>query len=199
MARINLLPWREERRRQLTREFARQAALGVVLALVAGGYAWYHVNGMIDYQRERNAYLEKEIAKVQEKIKEIEELEETRRQLVARMDVIQRLQQRRPQIVHLFYEIAATLPEGVYLTEVTQKGDNLAVNGRAESNARVSSYMRQLQASPWLEDPELQVIEAKDDEQANRFTLKLSQTTPDSDGGDGSDGGNNGDQGSGDS
>jgi type IV pilus assembly protein PilN len=179
MARINLLPWRDERRRQQTQEFARQAVLGVILALVAGGYGWYHMNGLIQHQQERNAYLEQEIDKVQKKIKEIEELEETRRQLVARMDVIQRLQQRRPQIVHLFYEIAATLPNGVYLTQVTQQGDNLEVNGRAESNARVSSYMRELQASPWLKDPELQVIEAQDDEQANTFTLKLSQTTPD--------------------
>ncbi len=189
MARINLLPWREERRRQLTREFARQAVLGAILAVVAGGYAWYHVNGMIDYQRERNAYLQDEISKVQEKIAEIKELEKTRRQLVARMDVIQRLQQRRPQIVHLFYEIAATLPDGVYLTQVTQKGDKLAVNGRAESNARVSSYMRQLEASNWLKEPELQVIEAGDDgEQINRFALKLAQTTPDDDDGEGGNG-----------
>lgn len=185
MARINLLPWREERRRQLTREFGRQAVLASVFALVIGAYAWYHVNGMIDDQRDRNRYLEEQISILQEDIAEIEELESTRRQLVARMNVIQRLQQRRPQIVHLFFEIADTLPEGVYLTQVTQKGDQLNVNGRAESNARVSSYMRELDASPWLTDPELQIIESGSGERINRFTLNLAQTVPESDGEDG--------------
>ena len=186
MARINLLPWRDERRRQLTREFARQAVLAALFAAAIGGYAWYHVNGMIEHQRERNEYLEEQIAILQEEIQQIEELESTRRQLLARMNVIQRLQQRRPQIVHLFFEIAETLPDGVYLTQVTQKGDKLSVNGRAESNARVSSYMRRLDASPWLKDPELQIIEADDGQQINRFTLDLAQTVPDSDDEDGS-------------
>ena len=187
MARINLLPWREERRRQLTQEFARQAVLAALFAVAVGGYAWYHVNGMIDYQRERNDYLEEQIAVLQEEIEQIEELESTRRQLIARMNVIQRLQQRRPQIVHLFFEIADTLPDGVYLTQVTQKGDKLSVNGRAESNARVSSYMRRLDASPWLTDPELQIIQSEDDDQISRFTLNLAQTVPDAedDNGDG--------------
>ena len=181
MARLNLLPWREERRRQLTIEFGRQALLGVVLALAAGGYAWYHVDGLIQHQRDRNEFVEKEIAKLDEQIAEIKELEETRRQLIARMEVIQELQQRRPQIVHLFYEIADTLPDGVYLTNITQKGDQLTVKGRAESNARVSSYMRKLAASDWLKDPRLQIIEAQDSEQANQFTLNLAQTAPDDD------------------
>lgn len=180
MARINLLPWREERRRQLTQEFTRQTVLAAVFAAALGGYGWYHVNGLIDDQERRNDYLEQQIQVLQEEIREIEELESTRQQLLARMNVIQRLQQRRPQIVHLFFEIADTLPDGVYLKKVTQKGDKLQVAGRAESNARVSSYMRKLDASPWLTDPQLQVIQSGDDRAINDFTLNLAQTAPDS-------------------
>lgn len=186
MAKINLLPWREERRKQLTQEFARQAFLGAVLAAVVGGYGWYHVNGLIDHQKERNKYLQDQIAVLEEEIKEIQELEQTKQQLLARMNVIQRLQQRRPQIVHLFSELAATLPDGVYLTNVAQSGDNLTIQGRAESNARVSAYMRNLGGSAWLKDPRLEVISTNEKEQVNSFTLHLVQTAPDDDGdGDG--------------
>ena len=178
MAKINLLPWREERRKQLTQEFARQAVLGAVLAAAVGGYGWYHVNGLIEQQKERNEYLEEQIAVLEEEIKEIRELEETKQQLLARMNVIQRLQQRRPQIVHLFSEIAATLPDGVFLTSVNQSGDNLTLKGRAESNARVSAYMRNLGGSPWLKSPRLEVIETTKGDQVNSFTLHLAQTTP---------------------
>lgn len=181
MAYINLLPWREERRRQLTQEFVRQMVLVAVFAAAIGGYAWYHVNGMVEQQQSRNRYLNEQIAILQDQIKQIEQLESTKRQLLARMNVIQRLQQRRPQIVHLFFELADTLPEGVYLTEVTQKGDSLTIRGRAESNSRVSSYMRNLDASPWLQRPELQVIQTDKNDRVNAFTLNLDQTTPDSD------------------
>ncbi|MDZ7748040.1 MAG: PilN domain-containing protein [Halofilum sp. (in: g-proteobacteria)] len=181
MAKINLLPWREERRKQLTQEFARQAVLGAVLAAAVGGYGWYHVNGLIEQQEQRNSYLQEQIAVLQEEIKEIRELEQTKQRLLARMNVIQRLQQRRPQIVHLFSELAATLPDGVYLTSVTQSGDDLTLKGRAESNARVSAYMRNLGSSPWLKNPRLEVIETGQNEQVNSFTLHLAQTTPDDD------------------
>lgn len=179
MAYINLLPWREERRRQLTQEFARQMVLVALFAAVIGGYGWYHVNGLIDEQQARNRYLKEEISVLQEQIKQIEELESTKRQLLARMNVIQELQQRRPQIVHLFFELADTLPDGVYLTGVTQKGDSLKIKGRAESNSRVSSYMRNLDASPWLQRPQLEVIQTDSDNRVNTFTLNLAQTTPD--------------------
>lgn len=180
MARINLLPWREERRKQLTQEFARQAVLGAALAALVGGYGWYHVNGLIDQQNARNNYLQDQIRVLQSEIREIRDLESTKQQLLARMNVIQRLQQRRPQIVHLFSELAATLPDGVYLTAVQQKGDNLTLQGRAQSNARVSAYMRNLGASPWLKNPELEVIQTDKNDQVSSFTLKLAQSTPDS-------------------
>lgn len=182
MARINLLPWREERRRQLTQEFARQAVLGVILAAVVGGYGWYHARGLVEHQQERNKYLSDQIAVLQSEIEEIQALEQTRKQLLARMNIIQRLQQRRPQIVHLFFEIADTLPDGVFLTSVEQSGDSLTLEGRAESNARVSAYMRNLDASPWLKDPRLEVIETDKTDRVNAFTLHLAQSAPDEEG-----------------
>ena len=195
MAKINLLPWREERRKQLTKEFARQAVLAALFAAAVGGYGWYHVNGLIEQQEERNAYLKEEIAVLQEEIKEIRELEKTKQQLLARMNVIQRLQQRRPQIVHLFSELAATLPDGVYLTSVSQSGDDLTLKGRAESNARVSAYMRNLGGSAWLKSPRLEVIETGKNDRVNSFTLHLAQTTPDDNGQDGGNGGGSASQG----
>jgi len=179
MARINLLPWREERRKQLTQEFARQAVLGAALAALVGGYGWYYVNGLIDQQKARNDYLQEQISVLQSEIREIRDLESTKKQLLARMNVIQRLQQRRPQIVHLFSELAETLPDGVYLTSVQQSGEDLTLQGRAQSNARVSAYMRNLGASPWLKNPQLQVIQTDKNEQVSSFTLKLAQSAPD--------------------
>lgn len=184
MAYINLLPWREERRKQLTQEFARQMVLVAVFAAAVGGYGWYHVNGLIEQQQTRNSYLEEQISILQEQIRQIEKLESTKRQLLARMNVIQRLQQRRPQIVHLFFELADTLPDGVYLTGVTQNGDSLKITGRAESNSRVSTYMRNLDASPWLQRPRLEVIQTGSNDRVNSFTLNLAQTTPENEAGD---------------
>lgn len=180
MARINLLPWREERRRQMAREFARQAMLAAILAAAVAGYGWYYVNGLIAAQEARNTYLKEQIAILQEDIQAIQEFESTKQKLLARMNVIQRLQTRRPQIVHLFYELAATLPDGVYLTSVTQQGNHLTIKGMTRSNSRVSAYMRNLDDSPWLKNPRLEIIKSKQGS-LNTFTLQLAQTTPDKD------------------
>jgi len=192
MAKINLLPWREERRKQLTQEFARQAVLVAILAALAGGYAWYHVQGLIEEQKSRNQLLQDEIATLEEDIKEIREIEEKKQRLIKRMNIIQELQQRRPQIVHLFDEIAGTAPDGLYLETLEQSGDDLTLKGFAESNARVSNYMENLNESSWLKSPTLKVIESKRTDAATeikRFTLSLAQTAPDGD----DSGGNNGD------
>lgn len=178
MAMINLLPWREECRKRLVQEFARQTVLTALFAAAVGGYTWYHVKGLVDSQEARNDYLEEQISILQEDIKEIREIEQTKQQLLARMNVIQELQARRPQIVHLFFELADTLPEGVHLTNVTQSGDSLTIQGRAVSKAQVSAYMRNLSRSDWLENPRLEVIQTGGDEQVNSFTLNLAQTTP---------------------
>jgi type IV pilus assembly protein PilN len=162
MARINLLPWREAERKRRLREFGFLLAGGFLLALGASFYMHLHVESMIDNQNHRNNFLKSEIAQVDRKIKEIRNLEKTKANLIARMNIIQQLQASRPEIVHLFDELVGTLPEGVYLTEMQQRGRNIDLKGRAQSNARVSSYMRNIDASEWLHGATLKVIENKD-------------------------------------
>jgi len=183
MAHINLLPWREKLRKQRQREFGF-LTLGALLVTVLGMGYWgfIHVQGQIDYQRDRNRFLEREITKVDEQIREIRDLEKTRQKLIARMKVIEDLQVSRPQIVHLFDEMVTVLPDGAFLTQMTQRGRNLVLNGLAQSNARVSTYMRNIDASPWLNDPKLRIIENKDKDKAaavgSTFQLDLAQVVP---------------------
>lgn len=175
---INLLPWREERRKKRERDF--YGMLGA--ALIAGVAIWLvghtHLSGRIDYQERRNGFLEQEITELNKRIVKIRELESTKEMLIARMNVIQRLQQGRPQIVHLFQQFVATLPEGLYLTSLTEEGQSLTITGVAESNSRVSSYMENLHASEWMEDPDLSVIEVQERSglRVSNFTLTVKQT-----------------------
>ncbi len=177
MARINLLPWREELRKQRQREFGVMIAGAMFITLLLGVYVHLHVSGMIDHQKARNGFLKNEIALMDSKIKEIKELEKIKAKLLARIAIIQELQSSRPEIVHLFDELVTRTPEGSYLTEVTQKGKTVSINGRAQSNARVSSYMRNVDASNWLGSPSLQVIENKDKTGTgfSHFTLQVKQ------------------------
>jgi type IV pilus assembly protein PilN len=134
----------------------------------------------IDYQLSRNQYISGEIGKLDKQIAEISELQKVRRSLLERMEVIQDLQRSRPSIVHLFSEIVNTVPNGVYLQTLDQSGGNLVMKGEAESNARVSTYMRNLSGSEWLKEPNLTVIEIED-KKVNRisaFTLTVKQTSP---------------------
>ena len=188
---INLLPWREEQRQEQKKKFAMMAAMTCVLAAAIVGLIHFQMQNKIDYQESRNRFMTNEIAQVDEEIKEISELQKVRRSLVERMEVIQDLQGSRPSIVHLFTEIVSTVPNGVYLESMAQTGSNLAINGEAESNARVSTYMRNLQASAWLKDPNLTVIEIED-KTVNRistFTLTVEQTSPNASEEDKDDGG----------
>ena len=177
---INLLPWREEQRQEQKKQFAMMALLTCILAAGIVGLLHIQMQGKIDYQLSRNAYLEAEIAKVDKEIAEIQELQKVRRSLVERMEVIQDLQGSRPEIVHLFTEIVSTVPNGVFLKSLSQTGNNLLINGQAESNARVSTYMRNLAASDWLKDPNLSVIEIEDltVTRISTFTLTVKQTSP---------------------
>lgn len=180
MTQINLLPWREELRQEQKKQFAVMAVMTCVLAAAIVALIHFQMQAKIDYQLSRNSFLTAEIAKVDEEIKEISELQKVRRSLIERMEVIQDLQGSRPSIVHLFTEIVSTVPNGVYLKTLTQTGGNLLINGEAESNARVSTYMRNLSASEWLKDPNLTVIEIED-KTVNRistFTLTVNQTSP---------------------
>jgi type IV pilus assembly protein PilN len=159
MPRINLLPWRAQERKIKRREFGI-AAGGAVLAaiLVAlGGKLMY--SGWIDAQTEKNLYLTKEIGKLDAQIADILDLEARKQRLVARMEIIEKLQRSRPEIVHLFDEIVKTVPEGIYLTGIKQSGKKLEIHGVAQSSTRVSTFMRNIDSSAWMGNPELQVVE----------------------------------------
>ena len=160
MARINLLPWREELRKQYWREFVTSIGVAVVLTLVILGGVHLYIESLKEYQNKRNEMIQTQITILNKRLKEIKEIEEKKDRLLAKIDVIQRLQQSRPQIVHLFDELAKTAPEGIYLTNFKQSGNKLTMNGMAQSNARVSAYMRSIDVSPWIQSPHLNVIQS---------------------------------------
>ena len=164
MARINLLPWREERRRERTRRFGIALIIGVIgsAAVIAAVHMIYQ--DRIDGQNARNAYLEQQIAILDGKIKKIQGLERERQQLIERMRAIETLQTSRPVVVRLFDEIVTALPDGVSLTEISQSNAEWTFKGIAESNARVSNFMRNIEASPAFKEPRLDIIETKDSE-----------------------------------
>ena len=179
MAKINLLPWREELRAEQSRQFVTM--LGLFAFLTAAIIALVHINiaGQISHQQFRNTTLTKEITKLDIALKEIKKLEETKQELLSRMEVIQSLQQQRPQIVHLFDEFVRTVPDGIYLTSIKQSGKALTINGVAESNGRVSAYMRNIDSSDWMATPKLKVIETKKGSMgSSTFILTTSQSTP---------------------
>jgi type IV pilus assembly protein PilN len=179
MANINLLPWREELRKEQTRQFVTLLIISVLLTGAIILLIHVNIAKSIDHQMQRNNILNNEIAKLESELKEIKDLEETKSKLLSRMEIIQSLQQKRPQVVHVFDEIVRTLPEGVYLNSIVQQGDNLKFTGMAESNGRVSAYMRNIDASEWLTDPKLNVIEAKrKDGRGSEFILEVKQTAP---------------------
>ena len=153
------------------------SALGaVLLAFLIVGYHKARSNG----QNERNAYLRDQITQVDAKIKEIEELDKKKAKLLARKEVIEQLQANRSQMVHLFDSLVRTIPDGVTLTSIKQEGDMLTLEGRSQSNARVSTYMRNLEGSGWMTNPDLSVIEAKGDNTGlpYMFNLKVKLANP---------------------
>ena len=183
MAHVNLLPWRAELRKQRQKDFV--VAIGFAVVATLGVMVIFHlsISSTVDYQISRNTYLQSEIDSVDKKIKEIQDLEVKKKRLLAKMEVIQELQASRPEIVHLFDELGRTIPEGVYLSDLTQSDKNITVNGMAQSNARVSAYMRNLESSAWLKDPILNIIETKVEgreskrERQSRFTLQIKQSS----------------------
>lgn len=179
MARINLLPWRDDLRKEQRRQFFVVLGGSAILALMVVGYVHLHINGMIETQESRNSYLRGQIKDVESKIKEIDNLERQRQQLLARMRVIEQLQSDRSVIVHLFEELTKAVPEGLYLVNVKQSGRTLTIQGMAQSNARVSTLMRNLDASPWFENPVLEIIQSdnKKDRGSRSFTMRVTQAT----------------------
>jgi type IV pilus assembly protein PilN len=183
MPHINLLPWRDELRKRREKEFIITAVIAAVLmgAVVLGVHL--HYESRIAYQNQRNSFIETEIASLDKKIKEIEDLKKERDRLIARTKVIQNLQAGRPEIVHVFDELVTTLPDGVYYTKVVQKGRALNLQGVAQSNARVSSLMRSLETSAYFQNPSLVEIKgdpAKKDADARHptFILNVTQEAP---------------------
>lgn len=164
MARINLLPWRAERRKQRQREFYAMLGMAAVGGLLLSLMIWFYYDRQVSGQMDRNAYLEAEIEKVKEQNKEIDRLDAQKERLLARKKVIEELQAKRSQMVHLFDALVRTIPDGVVLTALKQEGDVLTLEGRTQSNARVSAYMRNLETSGWMTNPELSIIEARDPE-----------------------------------
>lgn len=183
MAHINLLPWRAELRKEKQREFMSIMAGSAILMLVVIAYVHIHMNGLISDQQSRNDYLKKEITLVEQKIKEIKELDNKKQQLIARMRVIERLQLNRPEIVHRFDELVSIIPEGLYLTSLMQKGKQITMDGAAQSNARVSAFMRGLDRSGWYASPRLDIIKAEAEGKAvsidsmRTFELKVDEAS----------------------
>ena len=173
MPRINLLPWREQERKIRRREFgvAAGAAIFAAVIFVLGGKLLY--SSWTDAQNEKNALLKKEIVKLDAQIADIQDLENRRQRLLARMEIIEKLQRKRPEIVHLFDEIVKTVPEGVYLTGIKQTGNKLEIHGIAQSSTRVSTFMRNIDSSVWMDNPVLQVVESAKDSPTggSNFTL----------------------------
>ena len=179
MAHINLLPWRDELRKQKQQQFAVVGAGSAILGALLVLLAHMQMEGLIEKQNQRNQFLDKEIAELDTKIAKIKDMEKTKNALLARMDIIQQLQRSRPQSVHLMDQLVYTLPDGVYLNKIDQKGQALTLSGVAQSNARVSAYMRNIDGSQWMAKPKLDVIETKDNERRRsaEFVLRASQAT----------------------
>lgn len=178
--RINLLPHREQRRALQQKALIALVASAAVAGLAVIVLGHFLIAGMKDHQDQRNAFLKEEIAKLDAQIKEIAQLKEKTNALLARKQVVETLQVNRAEVVHLFDELARQLPDGMYLKGMKQVGDKLTLNGYAQSSARVSTLMRNVEASPWLDAPQL--IEVKVSNQGNlrvnEFTLEAVQTVP---------------------
>lgn len=177
MTRLNLLPWREMRRKTQDTQLISVAVGSGVLMLAIVGFVWLQLGAMIEHQDRRNAFLNQEIKKVEEELKEIKELEKRRDDLISRMNVIEQLQLDRTRIVHVFDDLVRKLPEGVYLTTLKQAGTSFTISGVAQSNARVSAFMRNLDSSEWFVNPDLDVINvaAKGNDRLSQFTLRVHQ------------------------
>ncbi|WP_297799536.1 PilN domain-containing protein [Arenimonas sp. GDDSR-1] len=174
MAKINLLPWREERRKSQQRQFNGMLGLAAVAGLVLSALVYLYYSGQVTGQNQRNELLRQEIAAVEVKIKEIEELDKRKESLLARKKVIEELQGKRYEMVSLFTELAKTIADGAQISTIRQSGPDLVIQGRAQSNARVSSYMRNIMASPVVSDPDLTVIEARGGDRALPYEFILN-------------------------
>lgn len=182
MAKINLLPWREEQRKERQRKFVTLVIAVVILSGAVVFLANQAMNTLISGQEARNNFLRGEIRALDREIAEIQDLEQTRDSLVSRKDVIERLQENRSLMVHLFNQIAQTVPEGITLNSVRQTGSELTIVGTTESESRVSDYMRRIESAAWMHSPQLRIIQVQgreqNPEQPFRFELRAQIGSP---------------------
>jgi type IV pilus assembly protein PilN len=159
MPRINLLPWREAERKRKRQEFFLSIGAAIATAALVVLVGRWQMSSAIEHQGARNQVLTDEIAELDKQIQEILGLENQKRRLLARMEIIETLQRSRPEIVHVFDELVRIIPEGVYLTYVKQSGTRFEIRGIAQSSTRVSAFMRNIDGSEWLADPALQIVQ----------------------------------------
>ena len=177
MAKINLLPWREELRKQKQQDFIVAIGIAVVITCILLFAVYLYIEGLKGYQQSRNRMLKDQITMVDRKIKEIKDIEEKKNKLLTKIEVIQKLQESRPEIVHLFDELPKSTPDGVFLTKFAQAGTSLSFSGKAQSNARISAYMRAIDKSLWLHSAKLSVIKGQGDKKGllNEFSMTAKQ------------------------
>ena len=180
MAKINLLPWRLERRKLKQKEFITMLVVAAAIAVGLSILIVLYYNGQISGQEGRNNYLTTQIATIDKEIEQIKDLDKKKADLLSRKKAIECLQGRRSLMVHLFDDLVRTIPDGVKLISLEQDGSKLTINGNSQSNARVSAYMRNLQVSGWMSQPELTIIEAKGGDKGlpYQFTLITSIGNP---------------------
>ncbi len=180
MAKINLLPWRDKYREEKKKEFLTILA-GVFILAAAASYLWVaNVQARIDGQQERNRMLQTEIDQLNRQVAEIAVLQRRREELLATMDVIQRLEGTRSHVVRYFDDLVRAVPEGVFLNRLERSNNVFIIEGIAESNSRVSNFMRNLSRSDWFMEPSLISVVAvpAEGEQANRFEMRVLATAP---------------------
>jgi type IV pilus assembly protein PilN len=178
MAGINLLPWREAARKKSQQQFVMSVVGALAIGAVVIGAGYTYMEGRISYQNERNVYIETEIKRLNKKIAEIKTLDANKKALLDRIGIIEKLQSTRPGIVHMFDEMVNALPKGLYLTQLVQENNKIKLEGKAESSARVSSYMNRLNSSPWLKSSDLNTIKVDPKDNKSRlryFKLNVTQ------------------------
>jgi type IV pilus assembly protein PilN len=186
MPSINLLPWRDSERKRKRQEFFLSLGAAVATAALVALLGHWEMSASIKHQEDRNKLLTDEIAVLDKQIEEINGLDKQKQRLLARMEIIETLQRSRPEIVHVFDELVRLLPDGVYLTYLKQAGARFELRGVAQSSTRVSAFMRKIDASEWLTDPTLQIVQtrAAGTSGGSEFTLFATQRprTPAGDG-----------------
>ncbi|MEI7839633.1 MAG: PilN domain-containing protein [Methylococcaceae bacterium] len=185
MIKINLLPWREELRKQKQQNFINALIASMVATVLVFAGIHFYIADAQDYQEQRNKILQNEIALLDKQIIDIKNIDEQKTSLINKITVIHNLQRSRPEIVHLFNEIPHIAPDGLYITKLTRTGRNLVFDGKAQANALVSAFMSSIDDSPWLQTPSLDVIKTPDNlaadkgisgEKMNDFTLRTKQS-----------------------